>query len=291
MSRPGIAAHWTVRSVGTVMHGRAWASEFVETAILIFAEVLLVWLLFGSDSPVARGLPGLPVRLACVGLATGLLLALLIVSPLGRISGGHMNPAVTVAFWLLRAIPGRDAAGYVAAQLLGSVAGVLLGHAVLGYAIESHAVNYAAIRPAPGWSAGGVFAGETVSLAVLMTVVVLFLARPALARWTPVAVGVAVAVLITVGGLGSGGSFNPARQFGPGLFAHEWQYLWVYLTAPLAGSVAFAVLARALRSPSPLTCDLCGDTVVVDTTPGNSATGHRKYTESRDATGRSTTAP
>jgi hypothetical protein len=134
----------------------------------------------------------------------------------------------------------------------------LHARAVLGAVIASPAVDYAAIQPAAGWSAGAVFAGEAVSVAILMAVVVVFLDRPALMRWTPAVVATGVAVLIFTGGLTSGGSFNPARQLGPLLFAERYSYLWAYLLGPLAGAVILAVAVKALGLPQPLTCDLCG---------------------------------
>jgi Major intrinsic protein len=91
-----------------------------------------------------------------------------------------------------------------------------------------------------------------------MAFVVAFLDRPALMRRTPAVVAVGVAVLIFAGGLTSGGSFDPARQLGPLLFAERFSYLWAYLLGPLAGAVALAMLVRALGLPQPLICDLCG---------------------------------
>ena len=124
--------------------------------------------------------------------------------------------------------------------------------------IADPAVDYAAIQPTAGWSSGAVFAGEAISLAVLMAFVVAFLDRPATMRWTPAVVAVGVAVLIFAGGLTSGGSFNPARQLGPLLFAGRFSYLWAYLLGPLAGAVILVLLARVLGLPQPLTCNLCG---------------------------------
>jgi glycerol uptake facilitator-like aquaporin len=65
-----------------------------------------------------------------------------------------------VTLWLLRALPGRDATAYVAAQLAGSLAGVMLGRAVPGAVVADPAVGYAAIQPATGWSSAAVFAGR-----------------------------------------------------------------------------------------------------------------------------------
>lgn len=257
----------------------AWFNEFAATSILLFAEVLLVRLVFGPDVMVGWAVPGLPARLAVIGTATGLLIAVLIVSSMGRSSGGHINPAVTVTFWLLRAIPGPDAIAYVVAQLLGSVTGVLLGRLALGPVVAHPRVRYAVIQPAAGWSTSAVFLGEAMSLAILMAAVVYFLSRPGLASWTPVVVGLAMAVLIVAGGLSSGGSFNPARQFGPALFAHQWRYLVAYLVAPVVGGVALAATLRLTRIRRPLTCALCGTTGTVELDPGLRRASHDQTTE------------
>ena len=240
------------------LHVRAWLSEFAGTTILLFASAVVARELFGPHSALPSTVPGLPGRMAIDGAVIGAVVGLLIISPFGRSSGGHFNPAVTVTFWLLRALPGRDAIAFVAAQLAGSLAGVMLGRAVLGTVFADPAVDYAAIRPAAGWSSGAVFAGEAISLAILMAFVVAFMDRPALARWTPAMVTAGVAVLIFAGGLTSGGSFNPARQFGPLLFAGRFSYLWAYMAGPIAGAVILAALAKVAGLPRPLTCSLCG---------------------------------
>jgi aquaporin Z len=103
-----------------------------------------------------------------------------------------------------------------------------------------------------------VFAGEAVSLALMMAVVTTFLARPSLARWSPAAVAVSVAALILLGGLTSGGSFNPARQLGPLVFAGLLGFLWAYLLGPVVGALLVAVLIRSAGLPRPLTCSPCG---------------------------------
>lgn len=235
-------------------HARAWLSEFAGTTILLFASVLVTRWLFGPHSALASAVPGLPGRMAIDGAAIGAVIGLLIISPIGRSSGGHFSPAVTVTLWLLRGLPRRDAAGYIAAQLAGSLA----GRTLLGPVIANPAVDYAAIQPATRWSSGAVFAGEAISLAVLMAAVVAVLGRPALIRWTPAVVATGVAVLIFAGGLTSGGSFNPARQLGPLLFAERFSYLWACLLGPIAGALILVVLVRARGLPHPLTCDLCG---------------------------------
>jgi glycerol uptake facilitator-like aquaporin len=242
----------------------AWFCEAAGTTVLLFVEVLLVRLVFGPGSRIGRLLPHPAARLAVIAVVTGLLIAAIIVSPMGRRSGGHLNPAVTVTFWLARAIPAGDAGAYVASQLLGSLAGVLLGRLLLGPVVAHPFVRYAVLQPAAGWSGVPVFLGEAVSLALLMTAVLSMLSRPVLARWTPAVVGVAVAALIMAGGVSSGGSFNPARQLGPAMFAHEWRYLMTYLVAPVLGGVALVVGRRLTRARRPLTCALCGESPTND---------------------------
>jgi glycerol uptake facilitator-like aquaporin len=239
-------------------HRRAYLSEFLGTTALLFTVVTVVRWLFGNDSALARALPGLHLRIALVGLAVGILLWLLIISPLGRSSGGHFNPAVTVSFWLLGALPGKDVAPYATAQLLGSVAGTALGRLLWGPIVRHSPIAYAVIQPARGTTALLVLIVEAVSIVLLMAAVTFFLARPALARWTPAVVGVAVAALISATGAWTGGSFNPARQLGPALLSDQPAFLAIYLVGPLAGALALAALRRPHATERLLSCQLCG---------------------------------
>ncbi|WP_439681070.1 aquaporin [Embleya sp. MST-111070] len=94
------------------------AHEFGLTALLLFLVVTAMRWLLAPDSPTAIGNPDLaPVVL---GALVGVLLTALILSPSGRYSGGHLNPAVTVALWRLGAFPGRAVLPYIAAQAIGS---------------------------------------------------------------------------------------------------------------------------------------------------------------------------
>jgi len=77
-------------------HVQAWVSEFAGTAILLFASVLVARWLFGPHSALASAVPGLPGRIAIDAVVIGVVVGSLIISPLGRSSGGHFNPAVTV---------------------------------------------------------------------------------------------------------------------------------------------------------------------------------------------------
>lgn len=86
-----------------------------------------------------------------IGAVSGAILTGLILSPPGRRSGGHTNPAVTVGLWLMDAFPGRHVLPYVLAQLAGSAAGTGLARLAWGPAVALPSVSHAAIRPAPTW--------------------------------------------------------------------------------------------------------------------------------------------
>ncbi|MEU1598827.1 aquaporin [Streptomyces sp. NPDC005708] len=225
---------------------RAWLSEFAATAILLLVMVTLFRGLFGADSVLARVLPSQEGRLVADAMVSGTTVGLLIVSPFGRRSGGHMNPAVSLAFWLMGALPGRDAAAYAASQLAGSVAGVAVGRLVWGEQTAHPAVGFATIRASAHIPWVAVFTSEAATTALMLAAVTFVAARPRLALWLPTVAGSVIAALILLVGRWMGGSFNPARQFGPELFSHDLAWLWVYLLAPLVGGGLFGLVRRRL---------------------------------------------
>jgi glycerol uptake facilitator-like aquaporin len=242
-------------------------AEFAVTTVLLFVVVAIVRWLVGAGSPLQIRDPHL--ALDVIGPLSGAVIALLIISPLGRLSGGHMNPAVTIALWLMDAFPGASVVPYVVAQLAGSAAGTALGRLAWGGVVSSHSVDFASIRPEAGWDGASVFLAEAGAMIVLTLVVGNFLAYPSVARWLPPTIGAAIAVLIVVLGPLSGGSANPARQFGPGLLAGADPVLAIYLCAPVVGAVLGAglhhLLYRQLRIREPLTYRLDGRQVPTST--------------------------
>jgi glycerol uptake facilitator protein/aquaporin Z len=220
------------------------AIEFVLTFLLLFGVVTIVRFVFG-DSRVSATVPDVHVKLWLVGICVGAFLALLIRSPLGRVSGGHINPAITFAMWRFGVFPGRGVLPYTLAQLLGSFCGVLAARLAWGESVADPRVTYAAIQPAPGFSAMELFAGEAASFGLIVLVVGLLLATPRLAALVPWAVGAMIGLAIALLGTSTGGSVNPARQFGPALLSGHIRFLWIYLVAPFAGAEV-AVWTRAI---------------------------------------------
>jgi glycerol uptake facilitator-like aquaporin len=186
--------------------------EFLLTTCLLFSVATAMrWL---RDPASAAYISALRPALAVLAGLTAVLLVALILSPLGRRSGGHMNPAVTIAVWLMDVLPGASVVPYVAAQLAGSAAGVALGRLVWGPAVGT-AVRYAALGAAPGVDSSAVYLGECACMIALTVLVGNFLAYPAYNRWPPETIAVAVALIIFLLGPVTGGVVNPARPVWP----------------------------------------------------------------------------
>ncbi|MFK0234133.1 MIP/aquaporin family protein [Streptomyces vinaceus] len=220
--------------------------EFALTTAMLFTVVTAARWMAGPGSPFAE-LPATgQSRLVVMGLLVGSIVTAVLGPSMRRETAGHLNPAVSIGLWLLRVFPGKAVLPFVVAQLAGSVCGAALARLVWGDAAA--AVGDAALAPGPGWGAGEVFLAEAGSMAVIMLVVAWFGTRPALLRRLPPVIGGCVAAVIVFLGPLSGGGGNPARQLGPALVSGTTGLLWVYLLAPVAGSLlAGAVWALVRR--------------------------------------------
>jgi glycerol uptake facilitator-like aquaporin len=232
--------------------------ELILTSVLLFGVVSIVRWVIGP-SPTSRTVPGIHAELWIVGAAVALLLAGLSLSPLGRASGGHTNPAISLAMWRFGVFPGAGVIPYAIAQLLGSVLGVVAAHGVWGDVAAKPPVVYAALQPGPGWSTWELFATEAFGMAVIVLIVGLCLAVQRLTPFVPWIVAALVGIGIAVLGTATGGSLNPARQFGPAVVSGQTQFLGVYLAAPLLGAAVAAWLRSLLQyRRKVLTHRLCG---------------------------------
>lgn len=241
--RKGIAARAAVGG----WHPVEWGCEFVGTALQLGAAFWLVVALESPLSPLNSAIPWPTVRLILIGLGIGALAWLVALSPLGRRSGAHLNPAVTVGFWARGVTHVHDLVGFVLAQFAGATLGALVF--VLTAGSWAQTAGYARTEPAVGpWTALGV---EVAISFVLVLAILLFASSKRTHRWTPAVATLALAVLIPLGGPPTGASMNPARTFGPDLVSGNFPALWVYLLGPIAGALlaaaAFPLLARGRR--------------------------------------------
>jgi aquaporin NIP len=180
-----------------------------------------------------------------VALVFGLIIMVMIYAT-GHLSGAHINPAVTVAFTLSRHFPAREAAAYIAAQLVGAIVAALLLLAVW----PDQPAQLGATVPSVG--AGSALVYEFVLTAFLMFVIMAVATDTrAVGAAAAIAIGGTVALDALFGGPVTGASMNPARSLGPAVAAGEWSDFWVYLAGPLLGAAAGAFSYQLVRGDRP----------------------------------------
>jgi aquaporin Z len=224
-----------------------YACEFLGTAVMLFVGVSAVALLWGSGSPIA------PIENEVLRrFVTGLLFAggatAVVYSPLGQKSGGHINPAVTLAFWRLGKFPARHVVPYVLAQIAGAIAGVAAAVAALGDLVGR--VQYAATAPGQGWTWMGALTAEVICTFALVFLIFVCVNKPAVAARTGLLAGALVVLLVTIEAPISGTSVNPARSAAPALFVPLVRDQWIYVAGPFAGALLAVDVYRRKRGGS-----------------------------------------
>jgi aquaporin Z len=223
-------------------HAPEYVAEFLGTACMVFFGLSAVVFDFGKGLPMEQWVPDPSLRRLITGLlfaGTGSLVA---ISPLGRLSGAHINPSVSLAFWLSGKMPFVDFIGYVMAQMLGAIA----GEAALVGAWKKYAasINNGMTLPGEGWALWQVFLAEVFITALLVLLIFIFVSNQRLMRWTPFMCWIVIAVMVWLEAPISGTSLNPARSFGPALLSGNWTGQWIYAVAPPLGGVVGLLLFR-----------------------------------------------
>ena len=210
----------------------------------LFAELLgtfFLVLVAAGGGMMGQAFPDTISRTAEV-VAPGLMV-LAIILFMGKVSGAHLNPAVSIAFSLRRDFPWHRVPGYIVAQLLGATLAAWFLRAVIDVSAA-----YGSTYPAPGYSASDAFLMEAVLTLGLVSVV---LGTASGAQNVGIFGAVGVGAYIALAGLWaspiSGASMNPARTFGPDLVATDFTSYWVYVAGPLVGAVLAVGAAWVLR--------------------------------------------
>jgi aquaporin NIP len=201
-------------------------AEFIGTFSLVFA---------GTGAIVINDASGGSVTHVGVALTFGLIV-LAMVYAIGDISGAHLNPAVTSAFWLSGRFAGQQVLSYILAQCLGAIA----ASGTLHFLFPAHATLGATL---PAGSDMQSFVLELILTLILMFVI---LNVSAGAKEKGVTAGIAIGATIGLEAMFAGpicgASMNPARSLAPALVSGHLEHLWIYLTAPVIGA-CLAVLA------------------------------------------------
>src|ERR1044071_9983224 len=227
---------------------KKYIAEMVGTFVLVFG---------GCGSAV---LAGEKIGFLGVSIAFGLTL-LAMAYAIGHISGCHINPAVTVGLLISKKMDSRDAAGYIAAQIIGGilaaafllviakgVAGgydpTLTGFAANGYGDHS-----------PGhYNLISAFVAEVILTFFLMFTVLGATDIKAPVGFAGIPIGLVLALIHLVGIPVTNTSVNPARSIGPALFVGGWalSQLWLFIIAPIVGAIIASVVYRVIGTPRPI---------------------------------------
>lgn len=211
---------------------KKYFSEFLGTFALVFA---------GTGAIVVNDMYGGVLGHLGVSITFGLIVMAMIYS-IGNTSGAHINPAVTIAFWVAKRLPGKEVAPYIIAQLAGAflASGVLLvmypDHPNLGATLTNGDVSRAFIFE--------------VILSFLLMYVILNVSHGSKEEgiMAGAAIGATVALEALIGGPVSGASMNPARSIAPALVSGELADWWVYIVATIMGTCLAVLACRISRT-------------------------------------------
>lgn len=216
------------------------AATFPARRALAEALGTFFLVLIGPGTVMVSAVAATPVGAAGIALAFAFVVIAMVYA-LGHLSGAHINPAVTLAFWSVRRFPSRDVLPYIGAQCSGALAASLVLRLALGPVGEMGATL-------PRIAVPSVFIIEWLLSFALMFVIMAVATDDRVADgFAALAVGLTVGFCALMGGPVTGASMNPARSFGPALAGSLWQAHWIYWLAPITGMIAAARVYEFLR--------------------------------------------
>jgi aquaporin Z len=232
-------------------------AEFIGTA----------WLVLGGcgSAVLAAAFPNLGIGFVGVALAFGLTV-LTMVYAVGHVSGGHLNPAVSVGLWAGGRFRTRDLPGYIVAQVLGAIAGAGVLYLIASGKGDFNLAGGFASNGYGEHSPGGYSLGACLVCEVAMTFAFLFVIMgvthgEAPKGFAPIAIGLCLTLIHLISIPVTNTSVNPARSTGPAIFEGGWalQQLWLFWVAPLAGGALGGLVYRWLSPESPAPIEVAGD--------------------------------
>lgn len=211
---------------------RRYLAEIVGTYCLVFS---------GTGAIIINQVTGGTITHAGISFTFGLIVMALIYA-LGDVSGAHINPAVTIAFWVGKRFPGKLVLPYVGSQIAGGV----LASATLRLLFLDYTGFLGATLPqGPWWQS---FVLEVI-LTFMLMFVVLRVSTGAKEKgiMAGAAVGAVVALEAMFAGPICGASMNPARSLAPAVVSGHLEHLWMYIIAPILGAVLAVPISHAMN--------------------------------------------
>ncbi len=210
---------------------KKYLSELIGTYGLVF---------FGTGAIVINDQAGGVITHLGVAIAFGLVVMAMIYA-FGQISGAHINPAVTIAFWYSKSFPGKEVLPYIISQLTGG----LLASATLWFVFPFHPTLGSTI---PSDTALQSFILEVILTFFLMIVIInVSTGSKEIGVLAGIAIGATVLLEALVAGPITGASMNPVRSIAPAVFSGKLTHLWIYITAPVIGALLAILANRILK--------------------------------------------
>lgn len=238
-----------IKPIASHLWGRIglWLLDGALLGLFMICACGFATLLESPDSPVHQQIELAWVRRVLMGLAMAITALLVIYSPMGKLTGPLLNPAMVLTFLRLRRLNLLDTVGLITCQFLLGTLGVGVCYLLLRPGVEQ--VHYAATQPG-AWGMWAAWLAEfVIAMVLVITVTTINHIRP-LTRYSGCFVALLILLFIITVAPISGMSLNPARSFASAWFAKVWAAYWIYLTAPVLGMLSGAVLAqRLLHAP------------------------------------------
>lgn len=220
--------------------------EAVCLGIFMISASVFATILEYPNSPVRQSLPNGFLRQVLMGIAMGVTALGINYSPMGKLSGAHMNPALTFIFFHLGKIKRNDAIYYSIFQCIGGVVAVASMSFLIGYPFHDSHVNY--VTTVPGkFGPAGAFIIEVVIAFCMMTMVLTTSNHPKLRNYTGAIAGFFVMSFVILSGPISGFSMNPARTIASSVPSGIYSSFWIYMTAPFIGFGLAAYIYKSLH--------------------------------------------
>ena len=208
-----------------------YISELIGTFALVFC---------GPGAVIMNDVSGGTVTHVGIAITFGLIVMAMIYS-IGEISGAHINPAVTIAFWASGRFDKKEVLPYITAQIIGA----LLASAVLYLLFPLHENQGATL---PLGSAMQSFILEVILTFILMFVIIkVSTGSKEIGTMAGIAIGGVVGLEAMFAGPITGASMNPARSIAPAIFSGNFEHLWLYIAAPIIGALLAIFACRAIK--------------------------------------------